>query len=343
MSIANVSIHPAITLGEVEDRMRQATIKQIKKIVKISNESLATPSSKGLHYPSDIPSTDPQYEELRDNGGLASGCAPAKYFASYRALGWPYQEPLHFIAQKNVLPSDALEAAIQGPTIGDCGMTCQLARYGALLDILGKEKFNKLFSDPNQLNTKNCLDPDQPMRFFVQQTFAANLGSTGTKNNRPVQPGDFVYFWGVSDYGSKHPFGHAQGLWCVCVEKTSESQKYVGLGLPENGVDEETIEKLLLDEYNKPNTEEFSGYPPDFHAKLENRFPELKDFSNKTAQASDVFGYLADHTFGYNHALIQDLVNRDITQISLPKEQSDHPLLPPISQLLAESSLEDAS
>ena len=158
-----------------------------------------------------------------------------------------------FTVKDGALPSLALKTAKIGLSILDDGAVCQIARYDALLKMLGEDKFNRLFSSEHgqKMNIGYSIDDDlQPMTYFVAFTKSAMRGEYGSINARGVKVGQILFFQGVSGYDDKHPFGMGEGYNVVCNDETSGSQTYLGLGFASNGVTEEQIAKKMVDEYN---------------------------------------------------------------------------------------------
>lgn len=133
----------------------------------------------------------------------------------------------------------------------DCAMACQLGHYKALLEVLGADKFNKLFSadGPFPMKITNYKPERSPlMKVFLTVGFT----SKGVHGNRPLKVGDQLSFANVSEYRRRHSMmGECQGMNVVVLDATPGQQKFLGLGLSGKGVTEAEIEQHLIDEYNK--------------------------------------------------------------------------------------------
>lgn len=172
----------------------------------------------------------------------------------------------HFIAKPDVLPSEALKAALQGLSIIDCGMACQMARYGALLDLLGENKFNRLFGKQfGQLMNIGLWSDDelQPMRYFVAFSEAVNKNVTGVVGNRPVKVGQLVGFEGVKTYSMKCLYGPWKASNTICIRDTPGEQKFVSMGTGPDGMTESEICQILLDKYNQDEEDPYLLAPDD--------------------------------------------------------------------------------
>ena len=87
-----------------------------------------------------------------------------------------YGLAVHFVAKKEVVPSDALEAAITGLTLCDHTVMLQLALYKSLLHILGKPKFDRLFGQAVGVQIMlGSNDKFQGMRHFVDLSSDQNF------------------------------------------------------------------------------------------------------------------------------------------------------------------------
>lgn len=161
---------------------------------------------------------------------------------------------LHYIAKKTVLASDALMAAIKGLTIIDCGIACRIAQYGALLDRLEEDKFNRVFGSAvgQSMNLNWMLDDDnQPMMYFVQFTFSAIKCGPGKPNERFIKKGQTAFIQGVENYRDKYPAGIGANMNLICNNDTPGKQTFVGLGLNPEGESEAEICEWLLKDYNQ--------------------------------------------------------------------------------------------
>lgn len=231
----------------------------------------------------------------------------------------------HFIAKPNVLPSDALKAAIKGLSIIDCGMACQIARYGALLDILEENKFNLLFSK-NVLGLINIGHRDsdhlQPMRYFVDFTKAVDKNIVGEIGNRPVKIGQVVGFEGVKNYTFKYPYGQWKASNAICINDTPGEQKFVSLGTGPEGKTEAEICQNLLDNYNKHEEDLFIMAPQG--DKMVDHTNKMISLFGKEAMNSSMKNLfpLATKVEGYNSQTPQDFIVEIINDlIKLPLEQ----------------------
>lgn len=234
----------------------------------------------------------------------------------------------HFIAKSDVLPSDALKAALQGLSIMDCGMACQMARYGALLDLLGENKFNRLFG--NQVGQLmniglRIYDELQPMRYFVAYTEAVNKNASGEKGNRPVKVGQLVGFEGVKTYSLKCLYGPWKASNTFCIKDTPGEQKFVSLGTGPDGMTESEICQTLLDKYNQDEDDPYLLAPNDDEMVKPLLLLQSiggKEFVSSTRKqlfppATKVEGYNPLTPEDFIIEIIRDLIKLPLEQVSM--------------------------
>ncbi|MBI3508678.1 MAG: hypothetical protein HY069_03470 [Chlamydiia bacterium] len=135
-----------------------------------------------------------------------------------------------WVVKPDVLPSAAIDAAIQGPTVIDCGMACALAKHAALRNVIGAEKYNAIFKD--RLVLDNDFDALNPFLEPIPQICRGAL--VGHRNTPP--------------YRTKHPLRDYANLNTVAVG----DGKFVGLGTPAEGYTERQTQQMFVDEFNRP-------------------------------------------------------------------------------------------
>jgi len=167
---------------------------------------------------------------------LDLGYAPGTYF---KRLG---KDSIFWIVKPNVSASDAIDAAIKGPTIVDCGIACNLAYHKALRDLLGKARYDKIFNGRLVLVYPR---PDSLDAFiqFVKKTVRADTG----KPSIQIRKGNLAMVHNNEQYPLKHPYGLFPGFNVMCIG----GKRYVGLGTPKDGLTMDEIRKLLVAEFNK--------------------------------------------------------------------------------------------
>ena len=161
----------------------------------------------------------------------------------------------NIILKKGSLPSEALEGIVTDRELGilDCCKVFPIGQYHALYRVLGKEKFDKLFS--HQTGSSLVLERDYGFKANPLMPFLQCIRpKKGAYGNRAVAVGQRIGFKNVEDYKAKHQLiGRMRMLQChLFQEHPRGEQKYVGLGINTEGMDEEEIDALMLEEHNKP-------------------------------------------------------------------------------------------
>jgi hypothetical protein len=151
-------------------------------------------------------------------------------------------DPSTLQIKPGVEPSRALHALLHEKKFAmmTCLMIVQLGQYQALLQTLGREKFNKLFGH-SSVYPLTLGEKDDPLKYFrITSTGAPAVGQlTGAYN--------------VDDYAVKHFYslGLAGDFSIVTLDVSNPKQiKYVGFGFSPEGVTKEEIETHLVKSYN---------------------------------------------------------------------------------------------
>lgn len=343
--VATAATQPTEPLS---DRLGIAVARSVQQMAAESEQALRTKNAtKGVFYPVDLIHL---LEDLRNQGSwqanlLLEGARRQGFFID----GWVnpnYFDPIdvahgqtrcfRFIAKDEVTATAALKAAKTGLRILDCGAVCQIALYDALLQQIGSDKFDKLFSNKHgqKLNIGFRDDDLQPMRYFCRFTDAAIQQIPGEVGHRNVRVGDVVSFNGVKDYRKKHPNEMGANYNVVCIDATPGSQKYVGHGLPAEGATEEQIAALMVDEYNK-EPDHFSRVPlegiPMLMALLKMRdLLSTGNLEHHKVEAAQPLTRVSGFDIGSPMALRADvvaaLVERPLHQVSMDFVRTHFPL-----------------
>lgn len=212
--------------------------------------------------------------------------------------------PFTFKVKKNVSPSDAVLAFLEGPTVADCGNATQTIYYKTFIDLYGPELFDELYQD--NLVIKYIMDNPVDREVFKSEfksnfcdssktcdtNSASNSANTnlntrtcgdascimennpGCLGNRPLKIGDHLHFGCVKWYTNKHPAGFGGG-WNVIYGGRNEKGEQIfqahGFDKP---LTEKEINNLCVKDYNVKRTKKDFQYIKD-----ENR-PDL--YSQKT-------------------------------------------------------------
>lgn len=194
-------------------------------------------------------------EFLQKKGGFSHGYLSTKHF-DYLLNNNEQRIPWAWRLKDNVCPSEAILKASSGISIVDCGAVCTMAQYIALLEVLGKEKFDRLFSAAygQPLVIEYADHPLQPMSYFLSFTAAVDLPDKGSEGNREVKQGQIVGFNNHPNYPNKHRFGMAKNYNAACLDETPGQQTFVAHGLPDQGISEKQMKEFLADRYNQDSS-----------------------------------------------------------------------------------------
>lgn len=161
-----------------------------------------------------------------------------------------------FCLKEGKKASEALLSFLQGPTVADCGNAIMACYYKCILDILGKDKFNIIFSSKEfqlKISREGITDLYSPFFFLAHTTQAAKKMVKGDLGRRPLDIGDFCHIAGVEWYSEKHPKGFGGGWNVVYVEDNKDgNQLFTGHGI-EKATESEIIQ-LMIECYNKERT-----------------------------------------------------------------------------------------
>lgn len=253
--------------------------------------------------------------------------------------------------KEGALPSEALKAAKKGLALLDCNAVCQIGQYQALHDAWGEKTFNRIFS--HETGTPMMLSDydaqDNPLLGFLKK---GSFGE-GRKGSRPVKVGDRVAFSNDPRYAQKHALmGDFQAISVSCIDDTPGAQRYVALGLPSGGCQEEGIEEACLSAHNQtpmslePLTDELAnqlfiggkqGYAErnaffdptnteDQFKFLERIGTPKEDFESSRKAYQDIdtislenvlgdFGYLSKSVFRFDVKKVQAVIDKTLTSI----------------------------
>lgn len=155
-----------------------------------------------------------------------------------------------FKLKKGVKPSDALLAFLEGPTISDCGDVTLAIYYKVILDLIGKDKFDRLFN--HNFSIQPIIEyPMSELLFFPDTSSNINIGKIG---RRPLKLGAHLHFSGIKWYQYKHPAGFSGGWNVLYVGDRIDNnhgieQLFIGHGI-NKPLSEREINNLSLREYN---------------------------------------------------------------------------------------------
>lgn len=165
-----------------------------------------------------------------------------------------------FKIKADCLPSTAIEKMVgteKGLTLVGCTQVIQIVFAKVLLDHIGADKFNAIFSEKGVIPLS--IGPDA--RDYALMSLFKIIFTPEQEH------GDWVCFKGYEPYTLKHLFGTGDGE-NVLVNKTSPPTLYREFGLSKVGLTKEEIDQNFVTEYNKPQTVFEEILPPQFISNI---------------------------------------------------------------------------
>lgn len=220
---------------------------------------------------------------------------PIRGINDYNKMGylspdyWTWVGYSDFAMKKNVLPSDAIEAAFNGPARTEClSMMSAVIQY-TLYKTMGKDAFNEYFkwkseSDPGLVIGRRSgnYDDGSPGHGLKERwrdfTTTYNLEPEDENvkpNHALLKPGDWVYYVNHPHYPQKHPDGLWRGENAVYLGE----DKFSGFGLPD--MNENQFFNNMKRKFNEaPSSEDkqSSSYNPAYKdEQITTNYEEVKD------------------------------------------------------------------
>jgi len=285
----------------LKTKVLNARLKCMQEIVRNSQNALEgskedkTWLEKGMWYPEDFLDACIKHNQQEKIDFIVNkekflyGYADPKYFKRLIELGGTKPERFCFRVKKGVSASEALNAIIRGFSISDCAMAHSVSCYSAILEIIGKEKFDKIFQGKFRMIIGRPVHQPVPIDLFLRYTSDKLIKDTKI-GDRDVIEGESYYIEGVKDYYDKFPFSFLGAHNTVCVKATSGEQLFTSLGLNPEGESEEQIYTKFVDAFNKtPNPEK--GLSKELKIKHHRLIERAKNLSNVQATVNDVLGF----------------------------------------------------
>ncbi len=221
-------------------------IDKATKLIEDSNNRVAGQGaanlSKGLFYPRIY------YEKLLEGGKknekrlnwLRDKHAFSAAYVSPQHFSRIFEKPLPVKVSAGVLPSNAIKAAKVGLSLFGCVECCQLAQWLAVETFLGKDRFNAVFAS----------DLTSALIFGAHQKNP--LHTLTLSNSKTLQRAQIIHIFNSRLYIPKNPLGEWCGFQLICIDATPGHTRFIGFGIPSQGLVYQEIIDLLLNEYNKP-------------------------------------------------------------------------------------------
>ncbi len=156
----------------------------------------------------------------------------------------------HFIARNEVTAAYAIESFFEGPTRADCASAIEAVYAKAILDVIGKDKFNQIFEKREnklQIRRWGTLNENSSLRFFTE---FVNPNISDLTNENELKIGDHICVTGVPWYELKHPHGVMGNLHGIVVGHNTNNEPLIAaLGLQE-AMTIYQVKQGLVDAYN---------------------------------------------------------------------------------------------
>ncbi len=180
-------------------------------------------------------------EEVHQNGFLSK-----KFWQPVKEKGFIRKPYTYIWKDPNLSPAEEITNIVEGKSLCllGCATVFNIAQYAALLRIVGKNRFDRIFSGKEPftlpLRISDMLQIN-PIYLFLSGKIITDLSV--------INVGDKIGIRNHSDYKKKHPVGPAQGWNIVCSEVNPEI-KFRGFGFGKNLTVAE-VKQLLINEYNR--------------------------------------------------------------------------------------------
>ncbi len=295
-------------VSAVESSLSKAVISALTSIMTNTKKEFS-----GVWYPTDLK------KFFSEN----SKEMPVEYWTGYASEDYFNKKGVFtFMLKDGKSPSEAVNTLIIGPSVLDCGNTTQLAYYKAILDVVGSEKFDVLFSDETfklTITQNGITDSKSPISYFSDYTSASKKQLSGYIGKRPLKIGEECHFEVIKFYGNKHPTGFAGGWNVVYVGNNElDEQLFVAHGF-ESPMTEKEINKLLVELYNRERTPEEEDYireNPNPHAYDRHLNFYLKNYYTVPLELEDEMfdGFLVGSCRGLRSELVSRVLEEEIDE-----------------------------
>ena len=189
-------------------------------------------SGLGMCYPE---------ESISDQIDKWEGEIPKSFFNGHADEDFfELTSPFSFKLKEGKSPSDAILSFLKGPTSVDCWNAILACYHKCILDILGKDKFDQIFTDLAISRT----DGSATFAYLCEVT-------TPDSATKPLEIGEFCHFRGVKGYLNKHPMGNLAGENVVYVGENRRGHPlFRGFGF-KNPLTQAEINERFIEGYNQ--------------------------------------------------------------------------------------------
>ena len=160
-----------------------------------------------------------------------------------------------FVLAKNAKPSEAMRSLLAPVTdtlIIECNMAMHIMEYTAILDFLGDQAFDELFTSIGITIARTTLG-NQICKFRNQINGNwRELALNQKKFLAELIPGDIIYIRNITPYLNRHAFGESCGHNVVYLGRNADGvQEFAGLFTIKRIRNFDEIIELLVEDYNQ--------------------------------------------------------------------------------------------
>lgn len=231
------------TLSTPKELTADLFIAGIKEFARIANLSGNARSNffgnpfGGLHYSKDL-------EKLWSNSFPTK--IPSDRLFCLAPSGWEdvMIKGSRMLIYRGNKSSAALDKLLQGPTIIDCGMFCQLGIWFGIRYMLGNDRFNEVFGKTNIQITQFLYEKSDPLTPQLNNPFFAF--STTARNADPTAV-NIIAIVNYPYYKAKHPAGNYQVHNCFQIDGMHtifDPTSLKTMDLPASVIEEQMLKKF---------------------------------------------------------------------------------------------------
>lgn len=182
-------------------------------------------ATRGVHYDFNYKANHP--DKWKDD--YSNGYADPTYF---ERIGW-----MDWQLKPGKSAAAAVQSWLHGLTIAECHSAIIAMESDAIRAAIGDKKFDERYGSTDKKPT------DQRLRIkigrdgtilenLITKTPEAEVEDGGSFGNRPLEPGDWCYFYNHPQYLLKHPGGAFQGENSIYVGRDDKGkQRFSGMGV----------------------------------------------------------------------------------------------------------------
>lgn len=323
----------AVPAERIERKSVQNAVLDVMKRI-LQNDDLKT----GFWYPHQYYEVlrktgmnEKRIEWFRSRGHFFHGYLPHKFFqhtidgnpAHKRS---PTGKITDFEMIPSAIPSEAMDALFGELALIDCANACQIAMYQAIREVIGDEKFNRLFQGKIRIGDYenpahplnpfliSCHDGSHPLTKWVRSTEDRAVGTRMLRNELSRIPvGARVVFTNVDHYGNKHPIGSSAAFNVI---KAGEDE-YYAFRISKDLVNEKEICNYLIQGFNNDciSADHLNDKTAQWYKTYSRQYADyvslkVKDFEKEGGGLYPFSGKVLDE------ALIQEIAKLPLEKIS---------------------------